>query len=213
MDVAETSLHPGLESRGLAYAIALSIGLHLLLLWLTTNWFQIEWNRHSSSFVRQPLRVSITPPRSIQESTHRQTGSIEPAADRAPEEKPASKNDPLAEIQAEPVPIPTSTSIPPISASIKGRTVTTAQIRRSAAAAARDIAKDNTGEQTNRADAVSATLERVLNKPRETPGIYTQADGTTRVVTDQGFTYCIKALDDWRILDPGEDMRVSMYCK
>ncbi|MES9926236.1 MAG: hypothetical protein ABW152_19335 [Candidatus Thiodiazotropha endolucinida] len=213
MDVAETSIHPGLESRGLAYAIALSIGLHLLLFWQTNNWFQIEWDKHSASSVRQPLRVSITPPRSIQESTHRQTGSIEPAADRTPEEKPPQKKDPLAEIQAEPVPHPTSTSIPPISGSIRERTVTTAQIRRSAAATTRDMAMDNTGEQAKKADAVSAILERVLNKPRETPGIYTQADGTTRVVTELGFTYCIKALNDWRILDPGEDMRVSMYCK
>ncbi|WP_369160592.1 hypothetical protein [Candidatus Thiodiazotropha sp. LNASS1] len=213
MDVAETSLQPGFGSLGLAYAIALSIGLHLLLLWLTTNWFQIEWNRHSPSSARQPLRVSITQPRSIHESTQRQTGSIETAADPAPEEKPPQKKDPLAEIQAKPVPHPTSTSIPPISGSTRERTVTTAQIRRSAAATARDMAKDNTGEQAKEADAVSATLERVLNKPRETPGIYTQADGTTRVVTEQGFTYCIKALNDWRILDPGEDMRVSMYCK
>ncbi|MES9812750.1 MAG: hypothetical protein AB2765_14280 [Candidatus Thiodiazotropha endolucinida] len=213
MDVAETSFHPGLESRGLAYAIALSIGLHLLLFWQSNNWFQIKWDKHSPTSVRQPLRVSITPPRSIQESTHRQTGPIEPAADRAPEERPPQKKDPLAEIQAEPVSHPTSTSIPPISGSIRERTVTTAQIRRSAAATAHDMAKDNTGEQAKKADAVSAALERVLNKPLETPGIYTQADGTTRVVTEQGFTYCIKALNDWRILDPGEDMRVSMYCK
>ncbi|MET0108930.1 MAG: hypothetical protein ABW084_08545 [Candidatus Thiodiazotropha sp.] len=213
MDEAETSLQPGFGSLGLAYAIALSIGLHLLLLWLTAGWLQIEWNRHSPLTARQPLSVYITPPRSIRESTLPPTGSIEPAADLAPEEKPAQKNGPLAEIQAEQESHPASTSMPPLSGSTGARAVTTAQIRRSAVATVRDMATDHTKEQATYEDAVSAILERALNKPRKTPGVYTQADGTTRVVTEYGLSYCIKALDDWRIIDPGDDMRVSMYCK
>jgi hypothetical protein len=60
---------------------------------------------------------------------------------------------------------------------------------------------------------VSAILDKALNPQREAPGITTQADGTTRVVTKQGNTYCIKPSEDWRILDPHDDIRVSVYCE
>lgn len=62
-------------------------------------------------------------------------------------------------------------------------------------------------------NSVSAILDQALNPKREAANISTLADGTTRVVTEQGYTYCIKPLDDWRIVDPQDDMRVSAFCK
>ncbi len=63
------------------------------------------------------------------------------------------------------------------------------------------------------ATSVSARLDRALNPKREAPGVTVREDGTTRVVTEWGYTYCIKPLEDGQIVDPGEDIRVSMYCR
>ncbi|MET0027257.1 MAG: hypothetical protein ABW101_06430 [Candidatus Thiodiazotropha sp.] len=61
--------------------------------------------------------------------------------------------------------------------------------------------------------SVSARLNRALNPKQESAGVSVRADGTTRVVTDWGYTYCIKPLDEGQIADPGEDLRVSMICR
>ncbi|MCU7875204.1 MAG: hypothetical protein KZQ84_00115 [Candidatus Thiodiazotropha sp. (ex Lucinoma borealis)] len=51
-----------------------------------------------------------------------------------------------------------------------------------------------------------------MNKPREAPGVTSLADGTIRVVTEYGVTYCIKPIEDWRINGPEDDMGGSMHC-
>ncbi|MET0089370.1 MAG: hypothetical protein ABW068_04990 [Candidatus Thiodiazotropha sp.] len=61
--------------------------------------------------------------------------------------------------------------------------------------------------------SVSARLNRALNPKQEAAGVSVRADGTIRVVTDWGYTYCIKPLDEGQIEDPGEDIRVSMVCR
>jgi hypothetical protein len=212
MDKAETALRPGFTPRGFFFAIALSICLHLLLVWHLSNWYQAGWDNLPIPSLRRPLHITIAAPR-IQETESQQAPLSEPAIDQSPVKKPQPKKEPIDKVEAEVTPLHTAPSKQTITGTIKQRPVTTAQIKQSAATITRKLAEDNVGEQKQRLDSVSAILERALNKPRETPGIYSQADGTTRVVTENGFTYCIKALDDWRILDPQDNIRTSMYCK
>ena len=210
MDVTETTLTPEFKPHGLALAIALSIGLHLLFIWYLGNWYQAGSNLSPSS-LRRPLHISITAP-TIQQSERQQAALSESALEQNLVTKPQSQKQPIDGIQAEPEPLNTESSKPTIAGAIRESAVTAAQIRQSAAAVVRDIAEDAKGEQGKKLDSISAILERALNKPREKPGVHTQADGTTRVVTKHGYTYCIKAIDDWRIIDPEDDLRVSTYC-
>lgn len=210
MDVAETALTPEFKPHGLALAIVLSIGLHLLFVWYLGNWYQARSNLSPSS-LRRPLHISITAP-AILQSERQQVALPEPAPEQNQATKPHPKKQQIDKVQAEPEPLKTESAKPTIAGVIRDRAVTAAQIRHSAAAIVSDIAEDAKVEQGKKSDSVSAILERALNKPREKPGVHTQADGTTRVVTEHGFTYCIKAIDDWRIMDPEDDLRVSMYC-
>jgi hypothetical protein len=210
MDAAETSLHPGFTPRGLA--ITLSIGLHLLVAWQLSHWLQTERDNLTPTSLRQPLRITIATPTKIQEKAPQQAALTEVATKQNLEKKPQPQKKSIDEVQTEQAPLHTTPSKPPVAGEIRKRTVSAAQIKQSAAAIARDFAEDIKEEEKQNLDSVSSTLERVLNKPRETPGIYTQANGITRVVTKNGLTYCIKALDDWRIIDPEDDMRVSMSC-
>ncbi|MCU7929373.1 MAG: hypothetical protein KZQ90_01115 [Candidatus Thiodiazotropha sp. (ex Codakia rugifera)] len=100
-----------------------------------------------------------------------------------------------------------------ISGTISSSLVSTSQIITTATDIAHEIAGDDTSEVVKETSSVSVKLDRALNKSQETPGVYSLSDGTTRVVTEFGTTYCIQPIDDWRIIGPEDDMRVSMYCK
>ena len=56
-------------------------------------------------------------------------------------------------------------------------------------------------------------LDRALNPKRETPGVKTRADGTLRVVTEQGLVYCVKPTEAWRFPGPGEELPLNMICR
>jgi hypothetical protein len=211
METVEIPYHPGFTPRGLAYAIVLSIALHLLLAWYLSNWYKAGWDNPSPPSFQRPLHITISAP-VTRETKARQAQSHNPAAEQKPVEKSPPQKQPIDEAEAEPSPKHSVESKPAITGAIKERTVTTAQIKRSATAIVNYMTEDDKGEQIDKPDSVSAILDRALNKPREKPGIYTRADGTTRVVTEQGFTYCMKAADDWRIIDPQDDLQVSAYC-
>lgn len=206
MEAAEISPAIALSPRGLAYAVLLSTGLHLLMLWLLSNWLQAERDDHAPSSLPGPLHITLVPAADREERPSPQAASIEPAQEPNPEQRPQAEKQPVEANQATP-----SDSVSDLG--IRERKVTTAKIRRSATAVVKELAEDDRETEDARSDPVAEILGRALNEPRETPGVYTQADGTTRVVTQQGFSYCIEALEDWRIIDPEDDMRVSVYCK
>jgi hypothetical protein len=212
MEMARIAYTPGFSPRKFAFAIALSISLHLLLVWHLSQWYKAGWTNLPTSSVQPHLHITITTPKT-QETEHQQPPLSEAATGQSPEEKPLPMKEPIDRAEVETTPTQAPTPKPTTTGSIEERPVTTAQIKQSATAVIRELADDDTGEQEQRPDSTSAILERALNKPRETPGIYSQMDGTTRVVTEQGFTYCVKPLDDWRIIDPEDDMRVSVYCQ
>jgi hypothetical protein len=211
VDLAETAPHPGFTPRGLAFTIALSVGFHLLILWRLSDWYQAGWDNHSPFSRQRPLLVTVTAPRS-QETEHQPVPSSEPVTDQSTIKKPTAKKEVINEAVTDVTPPHAVPLKQTTTGTIRERTVTTAQIKQSVATVVRDLADDDEGELEQKPDPVSATLDRALNKPRETPGIYSQANGTTRVVTEQGFTYCVKAPEDWRIIDPEDDMRVSTNC-
>jgi hypothetical protein len=205
MDAVETSYSPRHTPRKLAFALALSVALHLLLVWYMSNWYPTKWGNLPSSSLSRPLNITITAPKAL-DIKQPQTPLPAPTTDQSPRIQPQPKKESNDSAK-------TAMSKKTLSGDIKERPVTTAQIKQSAAAVIRDLTDDDEGVQMQRPDSVSTILERALDKPSETPGIFSQADGTTRVVTEQGFTYCMKPLEDWRIIDPGDDMRVSGYCQ
>ncbi|MES9993200.1 MAG: hypothetical protein ABW098_14690 [Candidatus Thiodiazotropha sp.] len=202
MDVAEISPYSGLSPRKLTFAVVISIGFHLLMLLYLSNWLQQQRDISAPSSLPRPLSITITTPGTTQASANPQAASIEPATTRNQESIQQTQMPSSDEAQAELT-----------SDRIREKTVTSAQIMRSAPAITQDLAKQTEEVERENTDTVSAILQRALNKPRETPGVSTQADGTIRVVTENGFTYCVKPLDDWRIIDPEDDLRVSVYCK
>jgi hypothetical protein len=203
MDLNEISYPPSSTLRKLTFAFALSIGLHLVLVWYLSDWHQTEWDDFPSPALQRPLNITITPPRAPV-SKRPQAPLPEQATDQSAKIRPQPKKKPNDTAEA-------TTSKQTLS-STRERAVSTAQIKQSAAAVIRALTDDDEGEQEQRQDRVSTILERALNKPREKPGIRSLADGTTRIVTEQGYTYCIKPLDDWRIIDPQDDIRTSVYC-
>jgi hypothetical protein len=200
MEQVEISHHTGFTPQRLIFTLLLSVGLHLLLLMHMSDWFQSERDKSAPSTTHKPLHITITAART-QETKHQQIPLIAPEKERSSEQIPPRQKESIDKVE--------TTTEPN-----KERTITAAQIKQSAAAIARELADDDKKEQGLRpdSDSVSAILERALNKPRETPGIYSQADGASRIVTEKGFTYCIKPLDDWRFIGPEDNMPISTYC-
>ncbi|MET0081202.1 MAG: hypothetical protein ABW119_22335 [Candidatus Thiodiazotropha lotti] len=198
-------------SRAFASALVLSVAIHFLLTWYLGDrlWRYLS---DSPSHDRPPLiRITIESP--VRNSTpfvnHQRTSM--PQQKRAP--------DPPAEPERH-----DKTPSPPNQAGLinqqqsvtesKAPEITSARILSSSKAISRDLAiGEDQAESTENKNSVAAILDRALNPKQEAPNISTLADGTTRVVTEQGYTYCIKPLDDWRIVDPQDDMRVSAFCK
>lgn len=201
MDMAEISPGTGLPPCGFTFAVAISIGLHILMLWYLSNWLQQQRDSSAPSSLPKLLSITITVPGTTQVIFNPQAASIEPSTTRNQESSQQtqipSSNKALVELTSD---------------GIRKKSITSSQIMRSKEAIIQDLAKQTEEVERENTDTVSAILQHALNKPRETPGVSSHADGTIRVVTENGFTYCIKPLDDWRIIDPEDDLRVSVYC-
>ncbi|MCG7909108.1 MAG: hypothetical protein JAY61_12740 [Candidatus Thiodiazotropha taylori] len=192
-------------SRTFASALTLSIAMHFLLTWYLGDklWRYMpeppSYNRSSTIqiTIESPVRVSTPLQNHQRVSMPKQpkTPILEPKRPdtTAPPERNQQKQ-PIAESEAD--------------------RITSARILSSSKQISRNLVigeqqADTKGDK----NSVSAILDQALNPKREAANISTLVDGTTRVVTEQGYTYCIKPLDDWRIVDPQDDMRVSAFCK
>ncbi|MCG7982299.1 MAG: hypothetical protein JAY90_06030 [Candidatus Thiodiazotropha lotti] len=198
-------------SRTFASALILSVAMHFLLTWYLGDrlWrYLSEPPPHDRPSL---LRITIESP--VRSSTPHDNHQrlLMPKQQRTPTPTADSEhhdNTPPLNNQAELNQQQNSVS------ESKAPKITSARILSSSKAISRDLAIDEEQAETiENKNSVSAILDQALNPTREAPNISTLADGTTRVVTEQGYTYCIKPLDDWRIVDPQDDMRVSAFCK
>jgi hypothetical protein len=90
--------------------------------------------------------------------------------------------------------------------------VSKAQILATAKSVAHELAIKDMSETKPTESAIALAIKRSLKGQREAPGVSTLADGTIRVVTQFGTSYCVKPKDDTGILGPEDDMSVSMTC-
>ncbi|MCG7989202.1 MAG: hypothetical protein JAZ20_02000 [Candidatus Thiodiazotropha weberae] len=192
-------------SRTFASALILSVAMHFLLTWYLGDrlWrYLSEPPSHDRPFL---IRITIeSPVRTSKPHDNHQRGLM-----------PKQQWTPTPTAESE-----HHNNTPPLNQQqnsaleSKASKITSARILSSSKAISRDLAIDEEQAETiENKNSVSAILDQALNPKREAPNISTLADGTTRVVTEQGYTYCIKPLDDWRIVDPQDDMRVSAFCK
>ncbi|MCG8015172.1 MAG: hypothetical protein JAY97_03065 [Candidatus Thiodiazotropha sp. 'RUGA'] len=192
-------------SRTFASALILSIAMHFLLTWYLSDklWRYLPESpsQDRSSTIRitieSPVRVSTPHLNHKRVSMPKQPRTPAAEPKRPDTTNPAGRNQPKQPI-----------------AESKADRITSARILSSSKQISRNLVigeqqADTKGDK----NSVSAILDQALNPEREAAHISTLADGTTRVVTEQGYTYCIKPLDDWRVIDPQDDMRVSAFCK
>jgi hypothetical protein len=191
-----------------AWALPLSAGLHLLLIWLVT---QILFETHppSSATRNQTIHLSFTTVSSRQPKTDNRTVPQPPSppvkagdAKQAPAQSlhrtEDKQTDPtFADDQSNDINIATKPSA--------------AQIRATAESVAKAIAAEDTSTLEQKRSIIAKRLEQVFRQG-EAPGVSELADGTIRVVTEFGVVYCIKPQDDSRILGPEDNMPVSVTC-
>ncbi|MCU7839549.1 MAG: hypothetical protein KZQ94_09240 [Candidatus Thiodiazotropha sp. (ex Troendleina suluensis)] len=218
MELIEPTIRSVHLPRELTLAVVVSIGLHLLILWLLANHISFINHRFPDSALPQPLHITIAHPRNTQNSKAQQSPLKQnPALEIDPEKQQihdrVMDHDASADTEIEPIPHPDPTSKQPITGAISGKLITTRQIMDTTATVIHDLPDDNSNDTENEVESVSAKLNQALNKNHKKPGVYSMADGTTRVVTEFDTTYCIKPVDDWRIIDPEDIMPVSMYCE
>ncbi|MBV2091760.1 MAG: hypothetical protein KUF72_12830 [Candidatus Thiodiazotropha sp. (ex Ctena orbiculata)] len=196
-------------SRTFASALSLSVAMHFLLTWYLGDklWRYLpESPSHDRSStiritIESPVRVS-TPDENHQRASMPKQPRTRTAKPKRPDNTPSPAIPPERNERKKPI------------MESKTDRVTSARILSSSKQIIRNLVSDEgQADTTGDKGSVSAILDQALNPKREAANISTLADGTTRVVTEQGYTYCIKPLDDWRIVDPQDDMRVSAFCK
>ena len=209
-----------MESIRLNHALVVSVGLHLLVVWIVASYVTLSPKTSATPLRPKPIRITL----GKQQEPVTSPAKPGPAPSLAPEkaqpptvqtQNNAQENESVAKSET-----PVATRIEERQSATdeaKARSITAAKIISSASEIAQGMAvddsKDDTGDNKKEQTSVSAILDRALNSPKEAAGVMSLSDGTIRVVTEQGYTYCIKPLDDWRINGPADDMRVSVYCE
>jgi hypothetical protein len=192
-------------ARRFSLALAISCLLHLLLLWLTGH-FRIDLKTSERAHLPRSLHLSLssTATRSIAPTDSSKVGEKKtaPSSSRSPDREPPPEE-----------PSQDSSGIgasKPIAA--QPTTVTATRIRETALEEARLRGKDTSREDGQPLPSPASKLQRRLNPPREPPGMRTMADGTLRVVTEFGTTFCVRPKEDWRILGPEDVMPMTVTC-
>jgi hypothetical protein len=194
--------------RKLAPALFISVTIHLLLIWYLVDKFA-DYLLHSSH---------TAPPSPIQITINQRTLSTTAQTDQESPSTQKKMSAPIETPDPQPIVPPRKQSKPSnkdrVSTVEAGEDkVTAKRILTSSKEISRIMASTDQPQHTvEKKDSMSTIFNRAFDNKREAPNISTLADGTTRVVTDWGNTYCIKALDDWKIIDPQDDMRVSVFC-
>ncbi|MEJ2611778.1 MAG: hypothetical protein P8179_17300 [Candidatus Thiodiazotropha sp.] len=187
--------------RRLAPALMLSIGLNLLIIWFIAKLIPHNIESHHRS-----KAIQITFGNQLRNQQIASAKAIKPILSNQAESHSSTHS------QKQPEPLTQKNRIKQQIKSDSPHSVTTAKILSSASSITHDIATEGPNDTKKDETSVSAILNKALNPHREAPGVSNLADGTIRVVTKQGYTYCIKPMDDGKINGPEDDIRVSVYC-
>lgn len=210
--------HPAWGTYGTAFA--LSFGIHILILWFSARFLFDAGNMptpakprtiHLTLSTSQNRRSDPAVPRPVQSTT--KPDEVEDSKEDTSREMIRKRDERLNPPPGEPVikdPSAFGDSTP--AGKIQGR-VSASRIMASAKTYAQQMATEDTKEAERKDSAITSAMKRAFNPHREPPGVTTLADGTIRVVTPFGTTYCIRPQDDSRILGPEDDMPVSMTCR
>ncbi len=192
-----------------SWALALSLGLHILLIWLAVHLLFTTQPTHSPA-------KSRTIHLSFESVNEQQTKTDVHATDQRPSSQVATgkakhaptqslhdreikqANPPNADDQPETMRTPSNPS--------------SAQIKATAESLAKSIAAEDTTTLRQKRSAIEKRLQELFGQQGEAPGVTELADGTIRVVTAFGIVYCIKPPDESRILGPEDVMPVSVTC-
>jgi hypothetical protein len=191
------------------WALTLSFGLHLLLIWLAVHILFPTQPTHSPaqsrtihlSFGRANEQQTETDVHAIDQSPSTQVeigNATRPAAQSHSRSEDKQANPRNAGIQSELMESPAKPSA--------------AQIKATAERLAKSIATKDTTTLKQTRSAIAKRLEEVFRQQAEAPGVTELADGTIRVVTEFGHVYCIRPRDESRILGPEDVMPVSTTC-
>jgi hypothetical protein len=218
---AETEFPYLKDSPGGRYGLALviSFGLHLLILWLAADYL-LDSKTFSTSPQPRAIRLSLSPAKTMQSdpTTHQDSHSLprmdgdeiskeDTIDDRSPERDGASTQTARPNTASDQA-VTNKSRLP----AEPHEQASIARIMASAKSITRKLAAEDTSETKPRDSVIASVIEKALNRQTEPPGVSTLADGTIRVVTQFGTTYCIKPRDDTGILGPEDDMSVSMTC-
>jgi hypothetical protein len=201
-------------------AIAISFGFHMLILWVVTRYLFDDGNMpmpakprtiHLTLSYTQSRRSDPVVPRPVLSTTR--TDEVKTTKDETSRKMILNGDDRL-----NPPPGKGTTKDPKVFgdstlASETQGSVSASQIMASAKTYAQRMATEDTTQVKQEDSAIRSALKRAFNPHREPPGVTSLADGTIRVITPFGTTYCIKPRDDSRILGPEDDMPVSMTCR
>ena len=193
-------------------SLLLSIALHLVAIWFSGALFDTDGTKKLTHQSKRSLKITIkqkaaTPDTPLNHA-HTAQPQVEPEINTPamPKEQSRPQTALTHERQKE-----------SSQKKRKTRTITAAQIFSTVSEVTQELSiqqhEQDSEIQKREDDSVSAILNKALNPSHTPAGITTLSDGTTKVVTDQGMSYCIKAQDDWRILGPADDMRTSVYCE
>ncbi|MCU7918379.1 MAG: hypothetical protein KZQ95_08460 [Candidatus Thiodiazotropha sp. (ex Epidulcina cf. delphinae)] len=190
------------------------------MIWLAANDSQTGFHTLPTSSLPTTIHITIAHPVTNQIDTTTQISSPSPTDPKKimeplthTQEKQTNTH-PISEAKPDQkTATHTTREIESQTAPNSGRPISTAKIMATATDVASEIAGEDTSDAKKDSSSISSKLDKALNKPREAPGVSMLSDGTTRVVTEYGATYCIKPKDDLRINRPEDDINVSMFCK
>jgi hypothetical protein len=191
-------------SRRLALVLSLSLVLHALLLWRIGNPLR---NTETAAVpaASRTLHLIFTPTKQMESEIE---APLNPADPRSTDLAKSMEKD-SGETKT---PEQMETSEPPTMKPAHDRTTSTAIL-----ATARDLARQMALKDAHQTKSghggVASALERALNPQTEAPGVKALADGTIRVVTENGLIYCIRPDEEWRILGPEDALPVSVICR
>jgi hypothetical protein len=193
---------------GYAWALPLSAGLHLLLIWLATQ-LLFETHPSSSTTRNQTIHLSFATVNARQPKTDNRaaTHTPSPPVQAGDTKQPPAQSSHRTEVKQTD---PTFADDQPNDINITTKP-SSAQIKATAESVAKAIAAEDRSTLEQKRSIIAKRLEQVFRQS-EAPGVSELADGTIRVVTEFGVVYCIKPQDDSRILGPEDNMPVSVTC-
>jgi hypothetical protein len=195
--------------RNISYALIISASVHALLIWLAVHPQHISQNVTPIDRESNAIHITLKYPQPSP-SLPKQSSPSRPSPLTRP--LPARDSKPTTQ---KPNLKPNKPNV--VHRDKQKQKVTSAKILGTVSEAVKEVTQQKYSQETQNTGLkekppILAPLDKALNPRREAPNITVRSDGTTRVVTKSGTTYCIKPLEDWKIIDPNDDIRTSTTC-